>query len=130
MATDSISTTGCKTRGPLPTDFTHILNLAGVTHLRWGFELGLNFSFTSAPPFNAFVGGIDFNGDGTTDDLLPGTTMGQFNRGLGRSDLVRLVNQFNQTYAGTNGSRPSHPAPDIAESATRSATISSPWTCV
>jgi hypothetical protein len=87
--------------GPLPTDFTHILNLAGVTHLPWGFELGLNFSFASAPPFNAFVGGIDFNGDGTTGDLLPGSTMGQFNRGLGSSDLVRLVNQFNQTYAGT-----------------------------
>ncbi len=87
--------------GPLPTDFTHILNLAGVTHLRWGFELGLNFSFTSVPPFNAFVGGIDFNGDGTTGDLLPGSTLGQFNRGLGRSDLVGLVNQFNQTYAGT-----------------------------
>ncbi len=88
-------------RGPLPTAFTHILNVAGVAHLRWGLELGLNFSFTSAPPFNAYVGGIDFNGDGTTDDLLPGTTLGQFNRGLGKSDLVSLVNQFNQTYGGT-----------------------------
>jgi hypothetical protein len=26
-------------RGPLPTDFTHILNLAGVAHLCWGFEV-------------------------------------------------------------------------------------------
>ena len=56
--------------GPLPTDFTHIVNLAGVADLPWRFELGLNFSFSSAPPFNAFVGGIDFNGDGTTDDLV------------------------------------------------------------
>jgi len=87
--------------GPLPTDFTHILNLAGVAHLPWAFEAGLNFSYSSAPPFNAFVGGIDFNGDGTTDDLLPGTTVGQFNRGLGRVGLARLVGQFNQTYAGT-----------------------------
>jgi hypothetical protein len=87
--------------GPLPTDFTHILNLAGVAQLPWGFEAGLNFSYSSAPPFNAYVGTIDFNGDGTTDDLLPGTTVGQFNRGLGRADLVRLVDQFNQTYAGT-----------------------------
>jgi hypothetical protein len=63
--------------------------------------LGLNFTYSSAPPFNALVGGIDFNGDGTTGDLLPGTTMGQFNRGLGRTDLVRLVHLFNQTYAGT-----------------------------
>ncbi len=47
------------------------------------------------------MGGIDFNGDGTTDDLLPGTTLGEFNRGLGRANLARLVDQFNQTYGGT-----------------------------
>ena len=91
-------------RGPLATDFTHIVNLAGVTRLPWRFELGLNFSYLSAPPFNAFVGGIDFNGDGTTDDLLPGSTMGAFNRGFGTSDLVRLVDRFNQTYARTTDS--------------------------
>jgi len=91
-------------RGPLSTDFTQILNVAGVTHLPWRFELGLNFSYTSVAPFNAFVGGIDFNGDGTTGDLLPGTTMGAFNRSLGRADLVRLVDLFNQTYAGTTDS--------------------------
>ena len=61
---------------------------------------GFNFSYSSAPPFSAFVGGNDFNGDGTTDDLLPGTTVNAFNRGLGRADLERLVAQFNQTYAG------------------------------
>ena len=33
--------------------------------------------------------------------MLPGTTAGEFNRGLGRADLVRLVDQFNQTYALT-----------------------------
>ena len=47
------------------------------------------------------MGGIDFNGDGTTGDLLPGTTVGAFNRGMGRTDLERLVDQFNSTYAGT-----------------------------
>ena len=91
-------------RGPLSTDFTHILNIAAVAQLPWRFELGLNFSYMSAPPFNAFVGGIDFNGDGTTDDLLPGTTMGAFNRGFGKADLVRLVDQFNQTHAGNTDS--------------------------
>src|SRR5262249_9648620 len=88
-------------RGPLSTDFTHILNFAGVTRLPGRFELGLNFSYSSAPAFNAIVGGIDFNGDETKDDLLPGTTMGAFNRGLGATDLRRLVDRFNQTYAGT-----------------------------
>jgi hypothetical protein len=92
--------------GPLATDFTHILNLSGVVQLPARFELGLNFSYSSAPPFSATVGssltGIDFNGDGTFGDLLPGTTVNAFNRGLGRSDLVRLVDQFNQTYGGTS----------------------------
>jgi hypothetical protein len=87
--------------GPLPTDYTQIANLAGVVRLPWRFELGINYSYSSVPPFNAIVGGIDFNGDGTTGDLLPGTTVGQFNRRLGRADLVRLVDRFNQTYAGT-----------------------------
>jgi hypothetical protein len=87
-------------RGPLDRDLTHILNLAGVVQLPWDFRLGFNFAYTSAPPLNAFVGGIDFNGDGTTDDLLPGITLNAFNRSLGRADLTRLVAQFNQTYAG------------------------------
>jgi hypothetical protein len=86
---------------PLILDYTHIVNLAGVVELPRRFELGLNFSYTSAPPFSPIVGGIDFNGDGTTSDLLPGTLLGQFNRGLGKADLARLVNQFNQTYPGT-----------------------------
>jgi hypothetical protein len=54
----------------------------------------------SAAPFSAYVGGIDFDGDGTKDDLLPGSTVNAFNRGMGRADLERLVAQFNQTYAG------------------------------
>jgi hypothetical protein len=47
-----------------------------------------------------YVGGIDFNGDGTTGDLLPGTTVNAFSRGMGRADLERLVAQFNPAYAG------------------------------
>jgi hypothetical protein len=92
-------------RGPLATDFTHIVNFAGVTQLPWQFQLGLNFSYSSAPPFSAFLGGIDLNGDGTTGDLLPGTTVNAFNRGMGRADLNRLVAQFNQTHAGTVDSK-------------------------
>ena len=87
-------------RGPLSIDVTHIVNIASVVQLPWRLRLGLNFSYASAPPFSAFVGGTDFNGDGTRDDLLPGTTVNAFNRGLERADLERLVAQFNQTYAG------------------------------
>jgi hypothetical protein len=90
-----------------PIDPTHILNVAGVAELPLRFELGFNFSYSSAPPFSAYVGGMDFNGDGTgsnganAGDLLPGTTPNAFNKGMGPSDLERLVNLFNQTYAGT-----------------------------
>jgi hypothetical protein len=69
--------------------------------LPWDTFLGFNFSYASAPPFSAYIGGIDFNGDGTTGDLLPGTTVNTFNRGRGTADLEKLVAAFNQTHAGT-----------------------------
>jgi hypothetical protein len=62
--------------------------------------LGIFVSYSSRPPFSAFLGDLDLNGDGTTDDLLPGTKVNRFNRGLGKQDLRRLVDQFNNTYAG------------------------------
>jgi hypothetical protein len=86
---------------PMVTDYTHILNVASIVQLPGHFDVALNFSCSSAPPFSPVIGGIDFNGDGTVGDLLPGTVLGQFNRGLGKSDLAQLVKQFNQTYATT-----------------------------
>jgi hypothetical protein len=87
-------------QGPLDRDFRHILNLSGLTVLPKRFQLGLVLTYLSKPPFNAFLGGLDLNGDGTTGDLLPGTTVNEFNRGLGKEDLRLLVNQFNSIYAG------------------------------
>ena len=46
------------------------------------------------------MSGIDFNGDGTQNDLLPGSTVNQFNRGLGKDDLARLVENYNHEFAG------------------------------
>ena len=34
------------------------------------------------------------------NDLLPGTTVNQFGRGLGKDDLARLVDAYNQQFAG------------------------------
>src|ERR1700694_6283110 len=67
-------------------------------------DTALDFGSAWAP-CSAYVGGIDFNGDGTRDDLLPGSTVNAFNRGMGRADLEQLVAKFNQTYAGTNDVR-------------------------
>lgn len=89
-------------RGPTGNDLTHVLNVAAGWRLPLSLDLGLIFSYASAPPFSAFVGGADFNGDGTTGDLLPGTTVNAFNRGLGRKDLNRLVAAFNERLAGAN----------------------------
>jgi hypothetical protein len=86
--------------GPLPTDITHSMNIAGVLRLPRQLEASVNFAYQSTPPFSAYVGGIDFNGDGIKDDLLPGTTVNAFNRGMGRTDLERLVAGFNRTHAG------------------------------
>jgi Carboxypeptidase regulatory-like domain len=88
-------------RGPLDRDVTHIVNVSGIVQLPLRFELGVNFAYASAPAFSAFVGGSDFNGDGTTNDLLPGTTVNAFNRGLERADLENLVAQFNRTRPDT-----------------------------
>jgi hypothetical protein len=87
-------------RGPLDRDVRHLLSLSGLAELPKRFQLGLIVSYISKPPFSAFLGGLDLNGDGTTDDLLPGTKVNQFNRGLGKEDLRRLVDEFNNTYAG------------------------------
>lgn len=86
--------------GPLPTDLRHILNVSGVVELSRHFQLAFNVSAYSRPPFAAFVGGVDFNGDGSTNDLLPGTRVNSFNRGLRESDLARLVAAYNQQLAG------------------------------
>jgi hypothetical protein len=50
----------------------------------------------------------DFYGTGIDQFLLPGSGTNQFNFGLGRQDPVRLVNLYNQTYAGK-------PAPNPAQ---------------
>ncbi len=88
--------------GPLDRDVRHILNLSGVVQLPARFQAAFTLTYNSTPPFSAYLGGLDLNGDGTTSDLLPGTKIDQFNRGLDKADLLRLVTQFNAAYAGTH----------------------------
>ena len=85
--------------GPLPTDRRHVLNLSGFVDLPMRFRAAVSVSAYSRPPFAAYVGGADFNGDGTRNDLLPGTRINQFGRGLAEADLVRLVEHYNQRFA-------------------------------
>ncbi|HXY07040.1 MAG TPA: hypothetical protein VEI52_04225 [Terriglobales bacterium] len=71
-------------------------------------RVGLFVSYISKPPFSTYLGDLDLNGDGTTSDLLPGARVNQFNRGLGKNDLRRLVNEFNRTYAGRQDAGGNH----------------------
>ena len=86
--------------GPMPTDLRHILNFSGYLDLPWRFQLAVNVSATSRPPFTAWLEDVDINGDGTNDDLLPGSTVNGFGRGLDHEDLQRLVDNYNQQLAG------------------------------
>lgn len=95
--------------GPLPSDQRHVLNVAGAIELPLDFSLAVSVSAYSAPPFAPYVANVDFNGDGTgnavpgaaTGDLLPGTTINQFGRGLDKDDLIRLVQDYNANVSGT-----------------------------
>jgi hypothetical protein len=84
----------------LPTDLHHIFNLSGLVDLPQRFQISFSVSAYSRPPFSVYVSGIDFNGDGTQNDLLPGTRVNQFNRGLDKEDLARLVERYNEEFAG------------------------------
>jgi hypothetical protein len=87
--------------GPLPTDQRHFLNVSGAIALPFDVNLAASLSAYSAPPFAPYVANLDFNGDGTLNDLLPGTTINQFGRSLGKDDLIALVREYNLHVAGT-----------------------------
>jgi hypothetical protein len=87
--------------GPLPTDYRHVLNVSGFVELPWRLQASFSVAAYSRPPFSAYVSNMDFNGDGTRNDLLPGTTVNQFNRSLDGADLERLVANYNRDLAGT-----------------------------
>jgi hypothetical protein len=91
--------------GPLDRDVTQIVNFSGLVQLPLRVQLGFGITYYSRPPFLARLNGLDLNGDGTSNDLLPGTRIHEFNRGRGKDDLRRLVDEFNQTWAGRTDAR-------------------------
>jgi hypothetical protein len=86
-------------------DRPHIFSFSGVAELPKGFRAGLIMGFESGAPMSVKVPGVtalnsDINGDGTSNDLLPGTSFNTVNRDISRSDLRRLVDQYNAQFAG------------------------------
>jgi hypothetical protein len=76
-------------------------------------QVSLISSFQSKQPFQPIITGADFYGTGIDQFLLPGSGTNQFNFGLGKSDLINLVNQYNQTYGGKKGPNPAQTLPTV-----------------
>lgn len=101
--------------GPSTLDRTHQLNFGGFFDLPLRFRIGFVSHFWSSLPTSIQVptvaGGVnaspgeiffsDFTGDGTVGDLLPGTKVGSFGRGVSVSGLTSLVNAFNSSAPNT-----------------------------
>ena len=94
--------------GPALLDRTHQISFGGYADVPGGFRLGLIAHFYSplssaivAPNFGS-AGEIfrtDFTGDGTVGDPLPGTHLGQFDRGTNAGSLNALIGKYNTTTA-------------------------------
>jgi hypothetical protein len=94
---------------PSTLDRTHQLSFGGYADLPSGFQLSLIGHFWSplstslvVPSTNLGPGEIlrpDFTGDGTVQELLPGTHMGSFNRGTNASDINSVLATYNNMYA-------------------------------
>jgi hypothetical protein len=94
----------------------HVLNVSGIIALPAGIQLSFISSFNSRMPFQPLISGVDFYGSGMPPPQefpLPGSGTNQFNFGLGQVDLIRLVNQYNQTYAGKPAPNPAQTFPFI-----------------
>ncbi len=96
--------------GPALLDRTNQLSFGGTADLPGGFQASVIGHFYSGLPLSLQVpntgagpGEIfrtDFTGDGTVQDLLPGTNVGSFNRNISLNQLNSVINNYNSTIAG------------------------------
>ena len=96
--------------GPSTLDRTHQLSFGGYVDLRGGFQVGVISHFYSplsttltVPNTGAGAGEIfrtDFTGDGTTQDPIPGTHVGNFDRGIDASNINKVISNYNTNVAG------------------------------
>lgn len=95
--------------GPSLLDRTHQLSFGGFADLRGGFQLAVIGHFWSplsaslvVPNTNFGLGEIfrtDFTGDGTVQDPIPGTHVGNFDHGINASNINRVLANYNNNVA-------------------------------
>lgn len=96
--------------GPSTLDRTHQVSFGGYMDLRGGFQLGIMSHFYSplsttltVPDSGLGAGEIfrtDFTGDGTTQDPIPGTKAGNFDRGIDASSINNVISKYNASQGG------------------------------
>jgi hypothetical protein len=96
--------------GPSTLDRTHQISFGGYLDLRYGLQIGLIGHFDSplattltVPNTGAGAGEIfrtDFLGSGVTQDPLPGTNVGSFDRGINAGNINAAIANYNATVAG------------------------------
>lgn len=96
--------------GPGALDRTHQISIAGHFDLQRSFQLSfISHLFSPLPQtlrFQQSSGGAevlvtDVNGDGSTGDLIPGTSIGSYMRSIKASGLSTLVSSYNSEVAGS-----------------------------
>ena len=95
--------------GPSSLDRTHQLSFGMTSDFRGGFRGSVIGHFYSALPLslqvpNTQIGAgeiyrTDFTGDGTVQDILPGTNIGDFGRNISASSLNQTIQNYNNNYA-------------------------------
>lgn len=96
-----------------PSSPRHVLTISGMVELPGAFQVSFISTFNTRQPFQPIITGTDFYGTGIDEFLLPGSGTNQFNFGLGKGDLVNLVNQYNTTYAGKKAPNPNQIFPTV-----------------
>jgi hypothetical protein len=96
--------------GPSTLDRTHQISFGGYMDLLGGFQLGIMSHFYSplsttltVPDSGLGAGEIfrtDFTGDGTTQDPIPGTKVGNFDRGIDASSINNVISKYNASQGG------------------------------
>jgi hypothetical protein len=82
----------------------HNLGASAIVDLGAGFQLSVISAFMSRPPVAPTIGGFDNTGTNISSGgytPLLAVTGGGYSAFLSKDDLVNLVNQYNQTIAGT-----------------------------